>query len=375
MSESMGVLFSAYSADTPRLRVNAILSPGAMPATQILTVDLAATSRNWSLPPEGRQRITESTPEGWTVRFVEAPTVSDGDGGTPPSEEAVEAIRDAEVYLGFGIARPLFKEARALKWVHSAAAGVGAVLFPEMLESEVVLTNSAGIHAEPIAQHVVGGVLYLLRSFDVAVELHREGRWDKQPFVGDGSTVREIGDCRVLVIGAGGLGGAIGRHLAHFGAECVAVRRRPERGVPDGFARVVGPDAIDAELPRADVVVLATPATPATRGLLDGARLNRMPRNGIVVNVGRGNLVDESALIDALEAGRLRGAVLDVFEEEPLASASRLWQLRQVLLTPHVSAVSPRRFWQRQLDLFTDNWSRWVAGMPLRNTVDKRAGY
>ena len=346
-----------------------------MPAARILTVDLAATSRNWSLTAEGRARILGSAPEGWTVRFVEAPTVSDGDGGTPPSREAIEAIRDAEVYFGFGISRPLFAEARSLKWVHSAAAGVGAVLFPEMLESDTLLTNSAGIHAEPIAQHVVGGVLYLLRSFDIAVDLHRAGRWDKQPFVGDRSTVRELGDCRVLVIGAGGLGGAIGRGLAHFGAECVAVRRRPSLGVPDGFARVVGPDAIDEELPHADVVVLATPATPETRELLDRRRLGLMPRSGIVVNVGRGNLVDENALIDALEGERLRGAVLDVFQAEPLPSSSPLWQLRQVLLTPHVSAVSPRRFWGRQLDLFIDNWSRWVAGQPLRNTVDKRAGY
>jgi phosphoglycerate dehydrogenase-like enzyme len=346
-----------------------------MSKPRILTVDLAATSRNWSLTPDGRARILDAAPAGWTVRFVEAPTVSDGDGGTPPSREAVEAIREAEVYFGFGLARPLFTEGRRLRWVHSAAAGVGAVLFPEMLESDVVLTNSAGIHAEPIAQHVVGGVLYLLRSFDVAVDLHRAGRWDKQPFVGDDSTVRELGDCRVLVVGAGGLGGAIGRGLAHFGAECVAVRRRPTLGVPDGFVRVVGPDAIDGELPAADVVVLATPATPETRGLLDRRRLDLLPRSGIVVNVGRGNLLDEDALIAALEGERLRGAVLDVFSEEPLAPDSRLWQLRQVLLTPHVSAVSPARFWGRQLDLFIDNWSRWVAGQPLRNSVDKRAGY
>lgn len=346
-----------------------------MSSPRVLTVDLAATSRNWSLTPEGRRRIVEAAPEGWAVRFVEAPTVSDGDGGTPPSREAVEAIREAEVYFGFGISRPLFGEARALRWVHSAAAGVGALLFPEMLASDVVLTNSAGIHAEPIAQHVVGGVLHLLRSFDIAVDLHRAGRWDKRPFVAEDSMVRELGDCRVLVVGAGGLGRAIGRHLAHFGAECVAVRRRPELGVPDGFARVTGPEGIDDELPRADVVVLATPATPATRRLLDRRRLNLMPRNGILVNVGRGTLVDEEALVAALEDRRLRGAVLDVFEEEPLAPASRLWQLRQVLLTPHVSAVSPRRFWGRQLDLFLDNWSRWVAGQPLRNTVDKRAGY
>lgn len=338
-------------------------------------MDLAATSRNWALPEAGRDRLTAATPDGWTIRFVEAPTVSDGDGGTAPSAEALAAVGDAEAYFGFGVSRALFVAAPRMRWVHSAAAGVGAALFPEMLASPAQLTNSAGIHAQPIAQHVVAGVLHLLRSFDIAIAQQRESVWDKRPFTGDRSTVRELADCQALIVGAGGLGTAIASGFAHFGATCVGVRRRPALGAPPGFERIVGPEALQSELPRADILVLTTPATPDTERLITRQRLAMLPRNAIVVNVGRGTLLDEAALIDELEAGRLRGAVLDVFSTEPLASDSRLWQLRQVLLTPHISAVSPRRFWERQLDLFIDNWRRYVAGEPLRNVVDKRAGY
>lgn len=342
---------------------------------RILVVDLAATSRNWSLTDEGRSRIRESAPPGWEVRFVAAPTVSDGDGGTRPSAEALRTIGDAEAYVGFGIHRELFTAARRLRWVHSAAAGVGAALFPEMLASDVTLTNSAGIHALPIAQHVVAGVIHLLRSFDIAIDQQRTGTWDKAPFTGDTSTVRELADCCVLIVGAGGIGQTLSRAMAHFGARCTAVRRRPELGVPGGCERVVGPDGLDGELARADVVILATPATPQTDTLLNARRLALLPRDAIVVNVGRGALLDEEALVGELRSGRLRGAVLDVFREEPLAPTSPLWQLRQVVLTPHVAAVSPRRFWDRQLDLLTDNWQRYVKGERLRNVVDKTAGY
>ena len=309
------------------------------------------------------------------MHFVSAPTVSDGDGGHATSDEVLSVVPDAEAYFGFGLSKPVFEAGRKLRWVHSAAAGVGAALFPEMVASDVILTNAAGIYGTPIAQHVLGGVLYFLRSFDIAVELQREGKWDKQPFVGDASQVRELADCKVLVIGAGGLGSAIAEAMAHFGARCVGVRRHPDRPLPDGFDRMVGPDAIDAELATADVVVLSAPATPETRALLDAGRIARLKRDAIVVNVGRGSLLDEEAFGSALADGEVRGAVLDVFTTEPLPETSRLWKLRNVLLTPHVSGVSPHWYWPRQLDLFLDNWSRYDAGKPMKNVVDKSSGY
>jgi phosphoglycerate dehydrogenase-like enzyme len=160
-----------------------------------------------------------------------------------------------------------------------------------------------------------------------------------------------------------------------MGCECVGIRRRTDMPLPEGFIRSRGLNDIDRELPDADILVLATPLTPLTRGLLSGSRLDSLPAAAIVVNVARGALVDETALIDRLEAGRLRGAVLDVFHEEPLPAGSPLWGMRNVLITPHVAAVSPRLFWERELALFLDNWQRYTAGLPLRNLIDKHAGY
>ncbi len=345
-------------------------------AARTLVVDLAATSRNWSLPPDGRRRIAEAAEaRGWRVVFVSAPTVSDGDGNASPSVEALDAVRDAEAYFGFGMSAALFAAASRLRWVHSAAAGVTSLLFPEMVASAVTLTNSAGVHAETIAQHVIGGVIYLLRGFDVAVDQQRRGEWEKGPFVDDGARIREVGEVRALIVGTGGIGSAIGRHLAHFGARCVGVRRRPELGAPEGFERVAAPGELEALLPDADVLVLAAPLTEGTRSLVGAAELDRLPADAIVVNVARGTLLDENALAERVRTGRLRGAVLDVFREEPLDPGSPLWSLPGVLLTPHVSSVSPRRFWERELDLFEENWARWSRGEPLRNVVDKNAGY
>jgi phosphoglycerate dehydrogenase-like enzyme len=178
-----------------------------------------------------------------------------------------------------------------------------------------------------------------------------------------------------LIIGVGGLGGAAGVRLSALGARCTGVRRRVELGPPPGFERVVTLHDLDAELPKHDVVVLAAPLTSQTGSLLTAKRLDLLPANAIIVNVARGAMLDEVALAERLTDGRLRGAALDVFREEPLAATSPLWQIPQVLLTPHVSPVSPGRFWPRQLDLFLDNWRRYSKGEPLRNVVDKHAGY
>jgi phosphoglycerate dehydrogenase-like enzyme len=340
-----------------------------------LVVDLAATSRNWALPDWGAARIRDAAPREWRVTIVDSPTVSDGDGGRAASPEVLGAVRDAEAYFGFGITPDLFGAATRLRWVHSAAAGVGSLLFPELVGSDVVVTNSAGVMGDTIAEQVVAGVLYFVRNLDIAVDQQRRGEWNKEPFVGGSSLVRELSECRALVVGTGGIGGAVARRLTALGCPCVGVRRRVSEGVPEGFERVTSLEQMDEELAGADILVLTTPLTPLTRGLLSAERLDCLPPAAIVVNVARGALLDEPALAERLASGRLRGAVLDVFQQEPLPSASPLWRLRNALITPHVAAVSPRKFWERELDLFLDNWERHRAGRDLRNRIDMAAGY
>ncbi len=342
---------------------------------RLLVVDLAAISKNWALPPEGEQRIREATPPGWQIHVVRAPTSSDGDGPARPSDEVMEAIVGAEAYYGFGMPKLLFAEAKKLKWIHSSAAGVGNSMYPEMLASDVLFSNSAGVHGSPIAEYIVAGILHFLRGFDIAIDQQRRTEWSKTEFVRMESVLREVDSVHALIIGVGGLGGGAGERLAALGAHVTGVRRRLGLGPPPGFERVVSLDDIDRELPKHDVVVLAAPLTAETNRILTAERLDLLPRSSIVVNVARGAMLDQDALIERLIDGRIRGAVLDVFREEPLPPESPLWGLRQVLLTPHVSPVSPGRYWPRQLDLFLDNWSRYLKGEPLRNVVDKRAGY
>lgn len=340
-----------------------------------LVVDLRSRSAAFRLGDGVAARLVAATPADWTVHVVTADTDSGGDGARAPSDESLREIADAEVYLGFGMPKPLFLAAQRLRWMHSASAGVASLLFPEMLASGVRLTNSAGVYGPPIAEHVLAGVLFFLRGFDVAGASQRRGAWNPAPFATRETFVREVAECRVLVVGTGGIGTEVARRFTALGATVAGVRRRPELGVPGGFARVLALDAIDAELPRTDVLVLAAPLTDATRAVLTAERLARLADGAIVANVGRGALVDEPALAEALRAGHLRGAVLDVFTHEPLAPDSPLWHLPNVLHTPHISGVSPRRYWDRLLALFLDNWARYRAGEPLRNLVDAQAGY
>ncbi len=342
---------------------------------RLLVADLRAVAPAWSPPESVLDSLREARPDGWRLHVVRTPTVSDGDGADRPSDETMSVIGDAEAYVGFGAPRALLAAAPRLRWIHSATAGVGALLTTELKDRQLLLTNSAGVHAQPIAEYVLGGVLYFLRGLDVAVRLQAEGRWDREPFVGAGHSAREVRECRVLVVGTGGIGGAVGRALSALGATCVGIRRRTELGAPAGFQRVTGLDGLDDELPLTDVLVLAAPLTGQTRALITADRLDRLPAGAIVVNVARGALLDEGALASRLETGKLRGAVLDVFEEEPLPADSPLWGTSRALLSPHVSGVSPRLFWERELALILDNWRRYRTGEPLRNLVDQLAGY
>lgn len=340
-----------------------------------LLVDVRASASAWRVTDEALAQLAQASAPGWVVHVATTDTSSDGDGGSAPAGEISREIVEAEIYFGFGIARDLFRSARRLRWVHSATAGIGAALFPEMRESAVLLTSSAGLYGPTIAEHVLAGILHFMRAFDLAIGAQRERRWIKGDLTNPASPMRELAGSRVLVVGVGGIGSAVARRLSLLGAHCVGVRRRVDLGVPPGFERVVALAALDSELPAADVVVLGAPGTGETMGLLGRKRIALLRQGAIVVNVARGLLLDEAALCAALDEGRVRGAFLDVMAGEPLAADSPLWQQRGVLITPHVSAVSPGTFWKREMSLFLENWSRYRSGMPLQNLVDKQAGY
>lgn len=341
-----------------------------------LVVDLRSRSRAFRIPEQFERDIVAATPAGWHTHIVQAETDSFGDGAQSPNQESLDAMVDAEIYLGYGLSKPLFSVARKLRWTHTGTAGVASLLFPEMMASPVVVTNSAGaIYGSPIAEHVLAGVLHFLRGFDVAAVQQRAVKWDSNPWSEATTMVRELVECRALVVGAGGIGAEVARRFGALGADVTCVRRTLAKGPPPGAARVIDLSGFDAAIADSDIVVIATPLTNETRALLSAERIALLKPGAIVCNVSRGALVDEPALTEALRQRRIRGAVLDVFAQEPLAAASPLWQLPNVLHTPHVSGVSPRLFWTRLTELFLDNWARWREGAPLRNLVDKQAGY
>lgn len=327
----------------------------------------------WHMPAASRERLRRAAGDDDRVVFLDEPVHASGDGADRAPASLLDEIADAEVYVGFGIPRAALRRGRELRWVHSGAAGVGGSLHPEMREREVILTNSAGLHAQPLAEHAVALMLHFGRGLDVAVAARRERRWAHGALAGTGSPVRELSGRTVGVVGYGGIGSAVGRTSAALGMRVVGVRRSPERQ-PEEVERMWGPSGLDELLRAADAAVLAVPETGETRRLIRARELELLGPEGVLINVSRGDIVDQRALVEALRRGRIRGAGLDVFEEEPLPADSPLWELDNVVITPHAGAVSPR-FWERQTELVVDNLRRFRQGRPLRNVVDPERGY
>lgn len=348
-----------------------------MSAPRRLVADLRDARPVYTVPDWALAEIRAALPEGWEMTVVEAPADGSGDGGAV-SPEAVEAVRGAEVYLGHGVPREVFRAATEppgsrLRWVHSASAGVGGALYPEMLAWDGVLTNSAGIYAEPMADTVLAMLLHFARGLDLAAAAQARRAWDKAPFVGADTPVRELAGSTLGILGLGGIGRAVARRGLALGMRVAGMRRHPGPG-PEGVEMLAGAGALEALLERSDFLVVATPLTPETRGMVGEAELARMRPGAVLVNVARGEVVDEEALARALAAGWLRGAGLDVFATEPLPPSSPLWGLPNALLTPHISGIS-HSFWRRQTALVTENLGRYLGGKPLLNAVDKAAGY
>jgi phosphoglycerate dehydrogenase-like enzyme len=343
----------------------------------------------WAMPDWVPAELRAALPVGWRLVVIPTDTDGSGDGAGRLAPDVVEAVREADAYFGFGIPEALLEAGPKLRWVHTGAAGVANSLTPKMLESPVVFTNSARVHGPPIAETVLAMILYFGRGLDFAVEGQRRGAWWTAPYYDETSPLRELSDSTIGIVGYGGIGREVARRVASLGAHVIALARRPERAVEDlvpvqgggslgEHVRVVtGRAGLERLLAESDAVVLSAPETRETQGLLGSAELALMKPGALVVNVSRGKVVDESALVLALSERRLRGAGLDVFAQEPLPAEHPLWRLPNVLLTPHVSAVT-RGFWRRETDLILANLARFLDGRPSGewdNVVDKRAGY
>jgi phosphoglycerate dehydrogenase-like enzyme len=281
-------------------------------------------------------------------------------------------LADAEVLLRWWMPattlRRILAAAPRLRWLHTPSAGVDGLLIPEVIERKIVLTNSAGAHAIPIAEFVLLGMLGHAKRASELSALTPENAWEQ----GSRLHLNELYEKTLLILGLGHIGQEIARRAAAFGMRVIGSRRRltPVAGVE----RVVGEDAWRELLPEADYVVIATPLTSATRGMLDTAALALLRPSAYLINIARGEIIDTAALIVALEQGRLAGAALDVLPEEPLPPDHPLWRTPNVWITPHISSSSPRTS-ERAIAIFLENVRRDMAGQPFVNLVDQQAGY
>jgi phosphoglycerate dehydrogenase-like enzyme len=285
-------------------------------------------------------------------------------------DELERELDGAQVLLGWdfraGDLEQAWRHASELRWVHWGGAGVDALLFPALVESDVQITNARGAFDVPMAEYVLGLVIAMAKGFATTLKAQGEHRWHYR-------TEERIAGKRALVVGSGSIGRAIARLLAQAGLQVRGVGRTARDGDAD-FGHVHGIGELDALLPEADYVVLITPLTADTRGLFDTGRFACMHPGARFINVGRGALVDETALLKALNAGALAGAALDVFQEEPLPADSPLWDAPNLLVSPHMSGDT-HDFKQVVAQQFLDNLKRYVAGEPLENCINKNTGF
>lgn len=306
----------------------------------------------WTLAPEHVAVLQRRFPD---VRFLQALS----------ARELDTIIADADVAFSSMVREGTFAHARQLRWIHSSAAGVGASLFPSLVDSDVILTNSRGVQSASLAEHVLAVALAWRRGIHTAVRSQTRRTWSQEAL--SRLHAPPFAATRVLVVGMGSIGRQAASLFSALGMHVDGVGRHAR----DGRA---GVDSLPALLPDADITVITAPHTTETDRLFDRDMLARMKPGSLLVNVGRGRIVDEHALVEALAAGRPGAAALDVFEREPLHADSPLWDMENVIVTPHVAGFGAR-FWEGLVDLFAANLERWRAGRPLENMVDKRRGY
>ena len=291
----------------------------------------------------------------------------------PDYDRLPEELPDADIFVGYSLRAKQLKDARNLKWIHSTAAGVAQLMYPELREAGILVTNPSGVFSVPMAEHTLGLILALARNFLDTVRQQDRANWSQQELWDKPQHLAEVNGQVLLIVGYGSIGRELAKRAKAFDMRVWGVTRS---GQGDGqYAEKILPAAkLHKALPDADYVVISAPETAETKHLIGTPEFAKMKRGARLINVGRGSLLDEPALICALETGALGGAAIDVAETEPLPADSPLWKAPNLFITPHTSALSDR-LWVRQTALLVELLERWFDGREMFNQVDLTRGY
>lgn len=306
--------------------------------------------------------------EALRKRWPEMRVVHLADYDTLPPE-----LPDTDIFVGYSLRAEQLKHAKKLKWIHSTAAGVAQLTYPELREAGILVTNPRGVFSVPMAEHTLGLMIAMARNFPDSVRFQDKSAWGQQQLWDLPQRLSELDGKTLLIVGFGSIGEALAKRARAFGMRICGVTRSGN-GDNELAEKIVAASDLPAALPEADYVVIAAPETPETKQLIGADQIARMKRGARLINVGRGSLLDDAALITALEKGHLAGAALDVTSTEPLQESSPLWKAPNLFITPHTSAVSDR-LWERETELLIELLELWFKGQPMKNVVDLARGY
>lgn len=314
----------------------------------------------WNAPEWFSERLRGEFPEVKIVRL--------------PDYKRLDAeITDSEILVAWSIRPEQVIASPKLRWIHSPAAAVHQLMFPELINSQITLTNAREVHGPVVAEHVIALIFALAKKIPGSVHLQQKHVWGQQILWDELPRVREVAGATLGLLGLGSIGRAVVKKTKALGMRVIAVREHPGKG-SEGADVVLGTAQIDELFRQSDYVVLAAPVTDNTKAIANAERFAVMKAGACLINVGRGQLVDEGALALVLREGKVGGAALDVFPKEPLAADSPLWDLPNLLITPHTAALTDK-LWERHYALFSENLRRYLAGESLLAVVDKKKGY
>ncbi len=287
------------------------------------------------------------------------------------ADELKAAPRDAEAILHWAGSRDLlrmsFLASPNLRWVHSRAAGLDSLLFPELVESPIPLTNGTGVFSQSLGEFALAVILYFAKDIRRLLRNQEACRWEQ-------FDVEELPGQTVGIVGYGDIGGAVASRVHAMGMRVLALKRR-QPSAPDPFVdRFYRPSELNLMLSDCDFVVAAAPLTRETRHMISDDAIAAMKPNAVVINIGRGPVIDQAALVRALSAGRIKGAGLDVFEQEPIPADDPIFKLPNILISPH-SADHTRDWLNQAMQFFLEQYQRFSGGQPLKNIVEKHLGY